>query len=212
MYSIVPLFSSPILTSKIDISAEKFESALKYVEGIEYIQGFDTDGHRNGFTSINQNLLNEPKMIDIAECVEKALGEYLFDVLKLDNNFSLKHQCSWSVKHEYGDKSHIHNHSNSLFSGVLYLKVPPDSGNYLTFYNEQTTFVTSTFSFPFSEYNIYNSKHWEFDVEEKTILIFPSHVHHKAPISRSYANRYCISFNYFVSGEMAEYTKCMNLF
>lgn len=209
--TIVPLFSSPILISKINIDNEDFNNALMYIESIDFNQCFDSDGHKNGFISVNQRLLNEFQMLKIKNSIEQKLKEYLFDYLKLDKNLSIKHQCSWAVKHGYGDKSHIHRHSNSLFSGVLYFKIPHNSGNYLTFYNNQSSFSTSTINLSFEEYNWYNSNEWKFYVEEKTILIFPSHVYHKAPISESYDNRYCISFNYFINGEIKIDTRYINL-
>ena len=211
MDEVIPLFSTPIFLSKLNISDQHFNIIQDYIKDIHYNQCFDDDGYKNGFISANQSLLDDPKILKIRLLIEEKLKEYLFNILKLNPSLRIKHQCSWAIKHEYGDKSHIHRHSNSLFSGVLYLKVPQDSGNYLTFYNNQPSFSTSTISLAFTEYNWYNSNEWKFEVDEKTIIIFPSHTYHKAPISRSYDTRYCISFNYFLSGEIKIETRYVNL-
>lgn len=205
--TIIPLFSTPVLVSKIDIDDWEINSALEYIKNLEYLKHYDIDGYENGYLSVDQYLLNNPEISKIKECIEGEIKNYLYGFLKLDKKIGIKHLSSWAVKHKYGDKCHMHKHLNSLFSGVLYLKVPENSGNKLIFEN---FYSNRSLDLNYEEYNYYNSTTWEVEVEEKTIIIFPSETYHKAPISKSNLERYCISFNYFVSGIIGHTTTYAN--
>lgn len=194
---IFTLFSAPVYRNQI----QNFDSqsVVKLLEDLEY----ERTPNRDGFMSKRQNLLLTQEFSNIKEIVEGHLYFYLYDILKVDTEHKLKHACSWAIYHDKDDWCFSHLHTNSLFSGVLYIRVPEDSGNILGFSSCQAfpTWCPSTMEPKVSEYNIFNSKGWNLGVSDGTILLFPSHVMHQVPQSKANEKRRCISFNYFLTGK-----------
>jgi uncharacterized protein (TIGR02466 family) len=193
---IVPLFSSPVYCRySLEFNAKKI---IYFLEESEW----EETEYKNGFNSKNQNILLEDELLDIKNIVEENLRIYIHEFLKISTEHTLKHCCSWAMRHGNGDCAQLHMHKNSMYSGVIYLKVPEDSGNHLIFEinHNQPTYSTITASPNIDEQNIYNSRSFSLFIEDKSIAIFPSHMHHKTLISQSKENRYCIAFNYFLGG------------
>ena len=200
--NILPLFSSPIYEAELEISDNENNSILNFVRSINYRKCIDSLNLSDGFISEEQNILNLPQLKKLKKLIETELNLFLYDGLSIDKNQKLKHLCSWSVKHKYGDKSHIHMHTNSMFSGVYYLKVPENSGNILTFHSQRLKMVVPTFA----EYTQLNSTIWKLDIYDKKLVLFPSDVYHSVPVSESNEDRYSISFNYFLTGKFGKPT------
>ncbi len=103
--------------------------------------------------------------------------------------------------------NHAHYHPNALLSGVIYLKIPRDSGK-ITFLrstneSDRMDFI-STYQFETSELcpdnpNV-NVLHWEYP-QENLLIIFPGHLQHQVEqnVSPDADNvRISLSFNYFL--------------
>ena len=117
---IVPLFSQPLYINKIDITQDNIEQVINTP-----CQS-DNGGYNNGWMSQTQWLTTQP---EIRSIIEEHLSEYVFNTLAVDNSkHQLEHTSSWVNKHVKGDKGDGHSHTNSMFSGCLYFKVPPNSG------------------------------------------------------------------------------------
>lgn len=193
-----PLFSFPVYETDLGIEDCNHKNFFNIIKSLNYYQYFDSDGLKNGAISKEQNVLDLKELESLKKNIETELKIYLYEILKIKKNSEIKHLCSWSVKHQFGDKSHEHSHNNSLFSGVYYLKVPKNSGENIIFHR---TDKYSGVKPQFEEYNIFNSDTWEINVCEKKLLLFPSNLKHSVPISKSHKPRYTISFNYFLSGK-----------
>jgi len=115
------------------------------------------------------------------------------------NKFNFKKELKlsnlWININEYKDSNMIHLHPNSIFSGVFYVKVPKNSGNF-TFHNPCEDFAESVFRNNISEYNTMNSSTWFFEPQEDVLFLFPSFLKHSVtPNMNKEEKRISLSFN-----------------
>lgn len=194
---ILPCFSTPVCVDTVDY---KFNQ--QYLESLEYWE-YD---NQTGFMSVNQNILLEDEFSGIKEQVEKKINIFLFDFLKISQG-NIKHCLSWINLHKHGNFAPSHCHSNSFYSGVVYLKYPPDSGKIWFHHPLQfPTFSGTTLDPLISEHNIYNSKSWSVEPKDNMLVFFPSHLNHSTEVNNSFDDRYSIAFNYFIEGEIGKTT------
>lgn len=92
-------------------------------------------------------------------------------------------------KHAYNN---IHNHPNSLLSGVYYVKVEGDCGDLLFFDPRKQASVTQP---EFSERTLINSSIQSISPEVGTLIIFPSWLEHSVNQNLSDSDRISMSFN-----------------
>lgn len=201
--NVFPLFSTPLYYNKLEFD---LNSLLKSVKEIEY------EFHVDGYCSKDQFILDS--FPEIKELIESELNSFLRDELKISEELTLKHTSSWVMKHVTGNKSDSHIHSNSMYSGILYLQTDEQSGEIeFSIPSIIPTYCTSTLNPQFSikEWNILNSRVWSKAPEPKEILIFPSHLSHGVKESKSNKERYCIAFNYILTGEYSVKTGYLKL-
>ncbi len=199
MTEVLPLFSTPLYISQDEV--------LETPE-VEYNRKSDSS------ISKSQNILLDENFITHKKIVEKHLENYVHDILLIKKELKLKHTCSWLVHHKKSDFSPIHMHSNSMFSGVLYLNCDKLSGNIkFSIPLIIPTWTTSTLNplWNVSDNNIFNSREYNYTPKNGDILIFPSHTYHEVSINKSNIDRFCISFNYTLSGKLGTDTGFINM-
>lgn len=193
MSNIFPVFSVPLYQSKISIDNKNLYDRICRENFI------DTNKNVKSKRTVNQNILLEHSYQDIYTEIKSCLHQFVHSELKLSCN--LKCVCSWAVLGETGSITHNHLHTNSVFSGIYYVKSNKDNGD-LMFSVPQThnTFCNSVIELEPTEYNILNSKSWKFVPESGEIYIFPSHMYHGVTENKSSETRCCIAFNFFIDG------------
>lgn len=184
-FEVIPAFSSPIFNSHINFIGDE---ELKYIQNLK----FNRTALKNGWITRQNNLLYDEELIELKKKIEERFNFFKSEILKIKEEFYI---CdSWAIKHKKNDFSQIHNHSNSIFSGILYLDVDESSGK-IIFEDTQH----ETFNLSYSQWNIYNSKSWEFLPKRGQILIFPSKVNHLVMKSESRIERLALAFNFFLT-------------
>jgi len=88
--------------------------------------------------------------------------------------------------------NNVHNHPNSLLSGVYYVKVEGDCGDLLFFDPRKQASMTQP---EFSERTQINSSIQSISPEAGTLIIFPSWLDHSVNQNLSDADRISMSFN-----------------
>ena len=195
------LFSTPVIRTRLNYALD-----LDYLESLEYVE-YSNSGQR----SLNENILLEECFRDLKYQIEYALNSFLFGNLNFAQG-KIVHTGSWINLHRPGDYAPKHNHTNSFFSGVVYLHVPKDSGRiWFVKPNAIPTYATTAVYPEIKEFNINNSSEWGFDLEANDLLLFPSHVDHQVEINKSDSNRYSLAFNYFLQGTFGGETGNLNL-
>jgi uncharacterized protein (TIGR02466 family) len=157
----------------------------------------------NGFITNDVALLDDPNCLEIKNKILNAFDDYVYNLLKVNPELEFYITTSWAVKFLPGGSAQEHTHSNSLFSGVLYLKAAEETGQ-ISFHKYQKYLNVSspTFNLGFTEWNIFNSDKWSITPIENQIIIFPSNVVHSVEINNSKDDRVSIAFNMFVKGNL----------
>jgi uncharacterized protein (TIGR02466 family) len=192
---ILPLWVTPLYISNIS-SASSYTPILESSEW----KRFDAD---NGYITNDTYILNHKDLTGLLDEIKKHIDTYTRDVFNIANNVDFYITNSWGVKHSAGDWAPKHHHTNSLFSGVVYLKCNNNSGN-IKFYKNTgfTTGVPECFDFDYTENNIFNSTSYSIEPKDNMIVIFPSHLEHSVDTSNSNDFRFAISFNIFFKGKI----------
>jgi len=102
----------------------------------------------------------------------------------------------WCNINGYKDYNISHNHPGCVFSGVYYVKTPPDCGNIVFDHPAQNVMGYAELDLKFKDYNAYNALTWRLPAQENMMYVFPSWLKHCVDPNLSTENRISISFNY----------------
>ena len=152
--------------------------------------------NNNNYFSNNTQILDLPNLINLKLLIEQKLKDFQKKILGIEQELYITE--SWITK-TLKDGSHtIHNHPNSMFSGIFYIQVPDKS--FLNFHFENNLFQWFNFTFNYSDFNEFNSKNLSVSVKENDFIIFPSWLEHSVDINSSTTERIILGFNTFVKG------------
>jgi len=107
----------------------------------------------------------------------------------------LKLKGYWFSINSYGDYTTLHNHRDSVLSGVFYVDIPDENMGKINF--ERSDDI-SYYLPPLESYNNFTGERASYQPETGRVLIFPSWLKHSVDTNRSKKNRISISFNYGV--------------
>ena len=193
---VLPLFSQPVYIDTVQLDDSMIQDAIN--TKCDYVL-HDLVKNNGQQSDDIQWLQSHP---EVKSLCEEYLDHYVYNVLGISRQrHTLIHQSSWVNKHVKGDRGGGHSHTNSMFSGVLYFKVPPNSGD-LSFHVSSMfpTYVRQTVLPDIATSNIYNMREVTIQPCEGMIIFFPSHLSHSIQESKSDELRYSMAFNYFMKG------------
>lgn len=196
---IIPLFSSPLYQTILPVDQHDIDLVTNTT--------YNRSEGNNGYISTNQQLITPT----LENKLDPHISHYIHDTLQIQQSFKITN--SWCNKHIKGDYLPSHSHANSIFTGIYYVQLPTQSGNILSLHQSPfiPSFVPGTLIPTTNQSNIYNSKTLDIELEEGTLLLFPSHIEHSAPQSHSDQVRYAISFNIFLHGEFGNLTNRLSI-
>ena len=177
---ITPLFGKAIYSAKLDIDTKKIVPMIDVVRKARY----PTEGV--GMESLY--VLEEKKFKFLKDIVLKAFNSYAYDGMRYKNKFKIT--TSWFTEFEKNEDGQTHRHENACISGVLYLQTAPNCGD-IIFHDLNDR----RYDLIPNEYNILNSKTWQWTPEEGVILFFPAEVYHRVEKNLSKITRYSLAFN-----------------
>jgi len=162
----------------------------------------------NGLISSQKYLLNLKKNSSLKKNLLYCVKEYTQNVLDIGRSVSFYLQNSWMIKHRPGDWGQTHFHENSLLSGILYLRTPPNSGDLILHRNRNvSTDINPYMSLPQLKPNRYNADSFICQASEKKLILFPANMNHSIRRNESSEDRYSIAFNVFFKGRIGEETR-----
>jgi len=195
-YEILPLFSKPFYVKKLNqIDDNYFNKLLSVVKK----QPFKKEDKIYTNVSKNYQILEDKQFSTLKNFILNEFNFFKNEILKY-NNTNFKIVTSWLTKAKKGQVSRLHCHKNSMYSGVFYFSVDKKQLN-ISFENLQS----SNYSVEPTEFNIYNSNDQKIIVEDKTLLLFPSEVHHLILENKSEKDRYSLAFNILPDGQYGPY-------
>lgn len=191
---VYPLFSAPVYVNDVGQFEKPDLNSLQFSSGI-------AGTSYNFLSSVDKNVLDRPDFKHVHDIVMREVNRYARELLAVNDRIEFYVTNSWVNIHKRGHSAGPHVHNNSLISGVLYLKVPENSGDIVFHRN-----ALSLLPFPpaldldVDGFNIYNCKSWGHRPKTNEICLFPSVVMHSVDPNQSDEERCCLAFNVFVRG------------
>lgn len=170
------------------------------------LEELETCKQKNGVVNSNVGGHQTPDIQNkvVLEETTKMLATHLFNYLStLQNNqipnVKIKLANCWINENYKYSYNTLHTHPGGSFSGVFYLKTPPNSGQ-LEFYNENSAVTLMS-----PHYNTYVQSSSDFHSvyyvtpKENDLIIFPSYLKHSVSQNMSDESRVTLGFNLVVS-------------
>jgi uncharacterized protein (TIGR02466 family) len=192
----VMLFPTPIFTGKIsDITVcDRIEKKLREMHQLG--QGVPHKfGKSNFLSSDDIHLL--PEMKELVDLIITESG-YVLDIYKIKRD---SHYITnmWANITNPNRWHHMHFHANCLFSGLVYIKTPPNCGNTMF----QDPRIHSRMIEPvYTENNILNGAEFSAPPEKGRMLMWPSFLSHTVEYGTApeQEDRIVVAFNVMIRG------------
>lgn len=184
MMKITPMFCKPLIEVNIDIDTIDME---KNFFKLKFEKHNNTDECE---LTVDMNIINKPNFKKLKNIIDKVVVDVNSNVWKINKKLNIS--TSWLTKTHKNGESALHNHLNSLYSGVFYFQ---DSSP-ITF----TSFRSNTIYDPPYENNVYNSEKWTIHPKKNTLILFSSEVPHLIEKNKNEKLRYSLAFNLLPKG------------
>ena len=186
------LFPIPIYSTDINRNFNK-----KELDFVKDQKNYCTKNEGNIHT-IDSYILNKPELKKIKKFLDECCKDYLKTIICPQNNIELYITQSWLNYTEENQYHHIHEHPNSVVSGVLYFDSDKDKDKIKFFsplkYKQISPKIDET------KFNSWNSSSWFFSVETGQLVMFPSSTTHRVEVKKGSNTRISLSFNTFYKG------------
>lgn len=193
--NLVDVFPTPVYKDKMSIQVSK--------EELDHLYQLETKTNYGNSSSIDQYILDDPKLSNIKSNLEEKVKEYFKEVYKPNDSIEIYITQSWLNHSKPGEHHHKHCHPNSFISGVFYLSAE-SSVDKIWFYKREYAQI----SIVPTEFNPWNSDSWWIPVETNDLVLFPSATEHMVETveeNNSRNTRTSIAFNTFVKGNIGSY-------
>jgi uncharacterized protein (TIGR02466 family) len=167
-----PLLETIYAEERRDSQGEKWSNILGW-------HSKDRLHERDSFNNLTQ-IINQ-NVLEVATFLQ-------WDLQK----FSLKITTCWAIINRKLASNSVHNHPNSILSGVYYLKTPENCGG--IFFSDPRP-ASQMIVPPSIEFSLWTFPKITYKAREGTMLIFPSWLLHGVEMNMSDEDRVCISFN-----------------
>ena len=186
------VFPTALAIEKIEVDQAELDRLLLLATETDRFVKNQKDNFFHKDTYIFDTVLKDSKLVkDISKCVD----EYCYNILGEEP--ALRHTQSWLNINPPGSSHHIHFHGNSILSGVLYLQVDENTGNFQVHREDDNRISKEVIN-----YNQYNYKYLFFEPKQFDLYIFPSSLRHSVDENKSTENRISLSFNTFYYGDI----------
>jgi uncharacterized protein (TIGR02466 family) len=202
---IINLFAVPIFSDKLNINLDNLK---KVTEGESY--DYVSDG--NYYITSNTRLLDKQNLAEEKNAILKKANYFLYETLNVSKKIEFYITTSWIVKFPKNSWGQKHIHSNSIFSGVVYLSTPGIGGE-ICFHKDNRFHNISypTLELVYDKWNTYSSDYWKLSPSEGDIILFPSNLTHSVGKNLSDTDRISLAFNVFAKGEFGVYESSLKI-
>lgn len=185
------LFPTPVGRYELgrDLTAKEFS----------FLKNQETRSNMGNTTSKDNTILKNKELTKLRDFLETSISEYFKTVYNPKHQVNLKITQSWVNYTENGQYHHKHAHPNSFVSGVFYVKANKEKDK-IYFYRDGYQQI----KFPPSEWNLWNSESWWFEVGTGDLILFPSSLTHMVETVQHDQTRISLSFNTFPVGQVGD--------
>jgi uncharacterized protein (TIGR02466 family) len=185
------LFPTPVGRYELgrDLTAKEFS----------FLKNQETRSNMGNTTSKDNTILKNKELTKLRDFLETSISEYFKTVYNPKHQVNLKITQSWTNYTENGQYHHKHAHPNSFVSGVFYVQANKEKDK-IYFYRD----AYQQIKFPPSEWNVWNSESWWFEVGTGDLILFPSSLTHMVETVQHDQTRISLSFNTFPVGVVGD--------
>lgn len=166
---------------------------------LSFLKKQETRSNTGNTTSIDNTILKAKELTQLRDFIETKVSDYFTTVYNPKHNVNLKITQSWTNYTDKGQYHHKHEHPNSFVSGVFYVQADKTKDR-IYFYRNGYQQI----KFPPSDWNVWNSESWWFEVGTCDLILFPSSLTHMVQTVESDKTRISLSFNTFPVGNVGE--------
>jgi uncharacterized protein (TIGR02466 family) len=181
---------------KIPLGQQADPQLLKHIDHLNY----RFVAVNNNYLTENYNLLEDPAFSAVKDSITKALDDYCDSVCGMSQRLRITQ--SWIARTQLGGAHGLHNHPNSLFSGVYYISCAEHSP--LNFRFENALFRDFKFRVDYTTQTEYNQTAVSVRPTVGDLVIFPSWVEHSVESNPGPQERISLSFNTWLCGNLGE--------
>ena len=178
------------------------------VEKLSFDHLLDGGSRTNGSNALSADtyILNRPELSDIARFCNESLRAVLRYGYGASQDADIQITQSWLTYAKLGGSHHMHNHPNSVLSGILYVNTGDGDGtNFVKISNGDVVLRYKTI-----ERTPFNVDSERAEATPGTLVIFPSHVWHVVYNSKT-EGRMSLAFNSFINGSIGDVGKIHQL-
>jgi uncharacterized protein (TIGR02466 family) len=180
---------------------------------LKFLLNTPTRSNVGNRTSENSYVLNSQELTNLREELLKIARNYFKIVYAPQSDVDIYITQSWVNTTKPKQFHHEHSHQNSFLSGVLYVNADNKTDN-ITFHKLYSIAGGIGLHIEPTEWNVYNSKKWQYSISSGDVFIFPSELTHGVDPTSSGEDRISLAFNMFLKGSIGtekDLTK-LNLF
>lgn len=163
----------------------------------EYLSSKEIINNQNNLRSKDSFVLNNIIMQSFNDWIYKQINQYAFNYLKIKDNIEFCITQSWLNYSKQNQSHHRHYHDNSIISGIYYIQGK----------NTPTIFYIDNekkfpLAFQYKEITDQNTETYYINNISKTLVLFPSYLHHDVAQNLNKEDRITLSFNTWVKGDI----------
>jgi len=186
----LPLFPIPLLSYEVEVGErEKLFLLNQYPDNVVANTGNMMSADARILERAEVGVLRKKLLFLINDAFNRIHNPIYISELYITQSW-----LNFSIK---GQEHPTHNHANSMYSGILYLRVAEEDS--ITFYNPN---FNSNYDIHSTQYDTFNSKSGSIRVRDNLLLVFPSTFFHSVPKVEHDGIRVSLSFNTFIKGEL----------
>ena len=200
-------FSKIICDTRLDLSDDDYRRIEEYLPQLELFQRTDnsmaittpsTEEHLIAVGSKNRFILDHEPLLFLKDKIMEQFNIFKNDYMRYTKNDFIIN-TSWYTYSQPNAGAGFHMHTNCMFSGVFYIKVPENSGDIIFDPHSDRRFSPVP-----QDYNIYNATSWRITPQRGQLLFFDSSIYHKIDFNNSKDTRISLAFNMLPIGEIGE--------
>ena len=189
---LLKLFPTPVAVFDFKPLSEEERSTI-----VNTASGDTTSPYLETVSSIDKDILKNEKLKRLREDIQMCIDRYKNEVMSCDQELYITN--SW-VTFLLPQKKHpMHYHSNSIVSGVYYIKTDKETPD-IEFEHPNTNLWRLTWKR--KKFNHENNLSAFVKARDNRLVLFPSTVWHSVNKNCSSTTRISISFNTFLRGDL----------
>jgi len=165
----------------------------------KYVKSLKRKNNVGNEISLDRNVLESKELKVLKNWIVNNINIYFEEIYKPKSKVELYITQSWCNYTKENQHHHKHRHPNSFISGVYYIDVNEQKDT-ITFFND----IYKQLNIEASEYNLYNSTSWFFNLKNNSLVLFPSSLEHMVESVTSKTERVSLSFNTFLKGYLGQ--------